>query len=190
VGSRWQGSDAPRGDDYDARWAAMAERGENPHGEVEFLERRGATSVLDAGCGTGRIAIELDRRGHDVVGVDLDGGMLDAARRNAPHLTWVHGDLSTMDLGRSFDTVVLAGNVMVFVAPGSEGSVVTAAARHLASGGRMVAGFQLQPGHLDLDSYDRLASAAGLELVERYASWDDDPWSGEGDYAVSVHRLG
>ena len=36
--------------------------------------------MLDAGCGTGRVAIELAARGFSVVGMDLDEAMLDTAR--------------------------------------------------------------------------------------------------------------
>ena len=81
-------------------------------------------SVLDAGCGTGRVAIELAARSIDVVGVDLDDDMLAEARRKAPGLTWIHGDLHDDSLDvlgdRQFDVVVMAGNVMIFVAPGTE----------------------------------------------------------------------
>lgn len=188
MGSRWQRTDGARGDDYDARWAAMVERGENPHGEVDLLERLGARSVLDAGCGTGRIAIELARRGHDVTGIDLDLGMLASARRNARGLSWVEGDLSTFDLGRTFDTVVMAGNVMIYVEPGTEANVVARCAAHLDVDGSLVAGFGLRPGGLDLAVYDEFATAAGLELADRHATWDGERWLDGGDYAVSVHR--
>jgi 2-polyprenyl-3-methyl-5-hydroxy-6-metoxy-1,4-benzoquinol methylase len=155
----------------------MVDRGENPHGEADFLERLGAGSVLDAGCGTGRIAIELARRGHDVVGVDLDAGMLAAAGRKAADLTWVESDLATFDLGRTFDVVVLAGNVMIFVEPGTESAIVAGCAAHLDPGGHLVAGFQIRPDRFDVATYDEAAAA-----------WDGDPWAEGGDYAVSVHR--
>ena len=64
----------------------MADRGENPHGEVDFVLRYQPSSVLDAGCGTGRVAIELARRGVDVAGTDLDGSMLTTAKGKAPKL--------------------------------------------------------------------------------------------------------
>jgi SAM-dependent methyltransferase len=165
----------------------MAERGENPHGEVDLLERLGAASVLDAGCGTGRVAMELARRGHEVVGVDLDPGMLATARRNAPDLTWVEDDLTTVDLGQTFDTVVMAGNVMIFLEPGTESAVVGRAAAHLEAGGRLVAGFELRSGGLSLADYDAAAAAAGLTLTDRFATWEGEPWVDGGDYAVSVH---
>ena len=93
-----------------------------------------------------------------------------------------------MDLGRRFDVVVMAGNVMIFLEPGTEAAVVANLARHLEPGGALVAGFSLEPGRLDLATYDAHAASAGLELAERWATWDRQPFAG-GDYAVSVHRL-
>ena len=188
--SRWQAEGAPRGDDYDARFDARAKAGIDVHGEATFVESLGLRSVLDAGCGTGRVAIELARRGIETVGVDVDPAMLATARRKAPDLSWVEADLVTVDLGRTFDGVVMAGNVMIFVAPGSEALVVANMARHLAPGGLLVAGFQLQPGRLDLLAYDAAAGTAGLRLLERWSTWDRRPFADGGDYAVSVHRRG
>jgi SAM-dependent methyltransferase len=165
----------------------MAAEGRNVHGEADFVEGLAPASVLDAGCGTGRVAVELARRGYDVVGVDLDPTMLAGARDKRSDLTWVEGDLATVDVGRVFDVVVLAGNVMIFLAPGTEATVVANLARHIGPGGALVAGFQLQPGRLDLDAYDRHCRAAGLEPGARWATWDRQPFDG-GDYAVSVHR--
>jgi hypothetical protein len=82
----------------------------------------------------------------------------------------------------------MAGNVMIFVDAGTEEAVVANMARHLAPGGLLVSGFQLQPGSLNLDRYDVFAARAGLELAERWSTWDRNPWGGHGDYAVSVHR--
>src|SRR5713226_10091127 len=97
--NRWLGSaDVPRGDDYDAQFQALAQAGEDVHGEAHFVASLGVASVLDAGCGTGRVAIELARRGIDAVGVDLDATMLAVARRKAPHLPWYEGDLTTIEL--------------------------------------------------------------------------------------------
>jgi SAM-dependent methyltransferase len=187
--SRW--SDDPgvsRGDDYDARWHAMAEAGEAIHGEVDFVMSFEPSTVLDAGCGTGRVAIELAHRGREVVGVDLDPSMLDAARRNGSDLTWIEADLHTVDLGRVFDAVVMAGNVMIFVRPGTERPVVAALASHVAPGGVLIAGFQLADGSYDLARYDADCEAAGLVLAERHATWDREPFVEGGTYAVSVHR--
>jgi SAM-dependent methyltransferase len=187
AGNRWLAEAGGRSRTYDQRWEELAAAGRSVHGEADLVERLGPRSVLDAGCGTGRVAIELARRGLDVVGVDLDPSMLDVARAKAPDLPWVQGDLAEVDLGRTFDAVVLAGNVMIFLAPGTEAAVVSNLARHLVPGGHLVAGFSLEPGRLDLATYDRHAAAAGLALAERSATWEGAPFTG-GGYAVSVHR--
>ncbi len=98
--SRWTdiaGGDA--GERYAERFARLAESGADMHGEARLcaeLLPPGAR-VLDAGCGTGRVAIRLAELGYDCVGVDLDASMLDVARRTAPWLPWILADLS--DLG-------------------------------------------------------------------------------------------
>ncbi|MCV7150966.1 class I SAM-dependent DNA methyltransferase [Mycolicibacterium pyrenivorans] len=192
MGSRWQHSDVPRGQDYDARWQSLAASGASVHGEADLIEsllrESGGTRVLDAGCGTGRVAIELAARGFSVTGIDLDPAMLTAARAKAPQLRWIEADLvdAGSHLNESFDLVALPGNVMIFVERGTEGRVIAELAALLVPGGLLVAGFQLREDRLTLDQYDKSAAAAGLELVDRWATWDRQPFTG-GDYAVSAH---
>ena len=187
AGNRWLAEARGRSDTYDRRWEEMEASGHNVHGEADLVESLGPRSVLDAGCGTGRVAIELARRGLDVVGVDLDASMLEKARAKEPDLPWILGDVVDVDLGRTFDVVLLAGNVMIFLVPGTEAAVGANMARHHEPGGALVAGFSLEPGRLDLETYDGHARAAGLVLDERWATWDRQPFDG-GNYAVSVHR--
>jgi SAM-dependent methyltransferase len=186
--NRWLQTRNISGDAYDATYERRAAAGENVHGEADFVESLGARSVLDAGCGTGRVGRELARRGIDVVGVDIDPEMLAPAKRAAPGIDWRLADLATVDLGRSFDAIVMAGNVMIFLARGSEGVVVANMARHLAEGGLLVAGFQVRADRLSLQRYDEIAADAGLVLAGRWSTWDRAAWN-EGDgYAVSVHK--
>lgn len=186
--SRWAGTDhVQRGADYDERWARLEAAGRPVHGEADFVCRYRPSTVLDAGCGTGRVAIELAAREVDVVGVDLDPPMLGQARAKAPHLEWVEADLCHLDLGRTFDVVAMPGNVMIFVRPGTEAAVVANLARHLEAGGALIAGFQLDQGY-GLDRYDAACAAAGLRLDARFATWERDPWGPGGAYAVSIHR--
>ena len=191
--TRWQGTNAPRGDDYDARWRRLAAGGQNIHGEADLVEallrQSGGSRVLDAGCGTGRVAVELAARGFSVVGVDVDKRMLTAARAKNPELEWIEADLSEVrgQVDAEFDVVLLAGNVMIFLEPASEGRVVHELGACLAPGALLVAGFAIRPGRLELEEYDQLVTAAGLQPVARWATWDRAPFTG-GDYAVSVHR--
>jgi SAM-dependent methyltransferase len=173
--------------DYDERWRRIEASGANPHGEADFVFSYGPRSVLDAGCGTGRVAIELARRGLDVVGTDLDQDMISAASAKAPELTWVHSDLSKLDLPIRFDAVVLAGNVIPYLAGDRRQAAVVACARHLAPGGRLIAGFQLRQGWPSLADYDGWCHSAGLAFEARYATWDRHPFTDVDSYAVSVH---
>jgi SAM-dependent methyltransferase len=188
--NRWMKGEVPRGAAYDRRFEELAAQGRDMHGEAALVDSYGPGSILDAGCGTGRVAIELARRGHQVVGVDQDPSMLEAARRKAPRLTWVEGDLADPDLlaGRQFDAVVMAGNVIIFVAPGSEGAVLANVARLLVDGGRAISGYTLHPGGFGIEQHDALAAVVGLELEDRWSTWDGAPFGASSTYNVSVHR--
>lgn len=177
-------------EDYHSRWERMEAEGRATHGEADFIDGFRPTSVLDAGCGMGRVAIELHQRGYDVEGVDLDADLLEYARGDAPHLTWHHSDLAALSLPRRFDLAAMPGNVMIFCRAEDRCPIVAALASHLQPGGLLVAGFSLErrEGALTLPEYDACCTAAGLSLLERFATWDRDPYAG-GDYAVSVHRL-
>jgi SAM-dependent methyltransferase len=183
------------GEAYQERLDAMADAGADLHGEARFVMAYMPESVLDAGCGTGRVALELARAGVYVIGVDRDASMLAVARRlahdlvaelPAVRLEFVESDLAELEVGGTFDVVVMAGNVPLFTPSGTERSLVAGAARHVRRGGLLIAGFQLDGGY-SLELYDLHCAAGGLEVVDRYASWDRQVFAG-GQYAVSVHR--
>lgn len=175
------------GEQYQARFDALAASGSDVHGEADFVMTLAPGSVLDAGCGTGRVARELAARGVDVVGVDADPSMIEAARRRDPELAWHVADLGALRLDRDFDVVVMAGNVPLFTPAGTHAAVVAGCARHVAPDGVLVCGFQLGRGY-ELDDYDAHCRSAGLELAARSATWDGAVFTEPADYAVSVHR--
>lgn len=158
--------------------------------EADFIQSLSPLphTILDAGCGTGRVAKELARVGNYVVGLDISATMLAKARRSAPHLSWRLGDLSCVRLERRFDAIVLAGNVMTFLRKGTEQAALHNLARHLAPDGRLLTGFYLSMAHLQLDDYDKYAARAGLHLEARYSGWKREPWHPMSSYVVSVHR--
>jgi SAM-dependent methyltransferase len=107
---------------------------------VDLAAQLPAETVADVGCGTGRLAVELARRGHRVLGVDPSAAMLDAARRRpgGELVRWARGDASHLAAGE-WDMVVLSGNV-VQVITDDRALLATFAAirRALRPGGRLV----------------------------------------------------
>ena len=198
--TRWeriarQGAGDDYAEKYAARFRAMAERGEDVHGEAAFVATLvpAPARVLDAGCGTGRVAVRLHELGYDVVGVDVDRAMLDQARAAAPRLDWRVGDLATFDLGETFDVVLVAGNTIPLLEPGTLTAACARLAAHTAAGGAMVAGFGLDADHLPGDcpvtplvDVDAAMRAAGLEQGERYGTWARGPV--EDGYVVATYR--
>lgn len=198
--SRWAvGKSGDHGEAYAERFAALAAAGHDMHGEATLCATLvpPRSRVLDAGCGTGRVAIRLAELGYDCVGVDNDASMLDIARRASTDVEWHQLDLVDVNtLHREFDLVVAAGNVIPLLAEGTESFVVARLAGLLAPSGLLVAGFGLDVAHLPIDEapfglaeYDAWCSAAGLELLERFATWSADPFVDDGGgYAVSLHQ--
>jgi 2-polyprenyl-3-methyl-5-hydroxy-6-metoxy-1,4-benzoquinol methylase len=180
---------------YIERFRRMAAEGADLAGEARLLdamiERR--SRVLDAGCGPGRVGAALAASGHSVVGVDADPELIAAAEQDYPGIRWLVADLATLDLAAQgepepFDAAIVAGNVMLFVAPGTERLVVGRLAAHVRPGGVIVFGFSLGRSYApsELDAH---AQAAGLELEHRFATWDLRPWAASSDYAVTVFRV-
>jgi SAM-dependent methyltransferase len=201
--SRWARlGGVPRGEEYAERFAALERSGVDVHGEATFCAGLvpPSSTVLDAGCGTGRVAIRLHELGYSCVGTDVDDSMLAVARAQAPEIPWHHADLTSLtadDLGGAsgFDLVVLAGNVVPLLGEGTLGSTMHCLADLLAGGGLLIAGFGLDAAHLPpgcpvttLEEYDAACVAAGLELRERHSGWDREPYSDVG-YAVSVSAV-
>ncbi|MFO8128139.1 magnesium protoporphyrin IX methyltransferase [Yoonia sp.] len=81
---------------------------------------RGAR-VLDAGCGTGAMAVELARRGADVVAVDISPALVGIAEQRMPanlagHITWVAGDMLEATSG-VFDHALAMDSMIYYSAP-------------------------------------------------------------------------
>lgn len=201
-GDRWREvARKQAGDDYAKRFAArfdeLAASGQDVHGEATFVASLvpPGSAVLDAGCGTGRVAARLAELGYDAAGADPDEAMIAVARERSPQLPWTVAGLEELDLGTSYDVVVLAGNVIPFVDPAVLPEAARRLARHLRPGGLVLCGFGLDRRSLPplapivaLSSYDEACAAAGLTLSDRYAGWQREPFDPAGGYAVSVHR--
>ena len=76
--------------------------------------------LLDAGCGTGALAVEAAKRGAEVVGIDLSPGLAAIATERAPadlrpRLTFLSGDMLSPELG-DFDHVVAMDSLIHYPA--------------------------------------------------------------------------
>lgn len=102
---------------------------------------RTARSVLDLGCGTGKLAALLAAQGRRVVGVDPARPMLDIARSREGGRTveWIEADARDVRLGAPFDLVVLTGHAFqVFLTEADRAAALATIAAHLTEGGRFV----------------------------------------------------
>ena len=189
TGERW--------DFYTARFAQEYGEGADLEGEARFVDVLAprAARVLDAGCGTGRIAAALHRMGHTSVGADRDARLVEIARERYPGPIFLTSDLLalTPDLlvaagaPASFDVIVLAGNVMVYLAPGSERDVLRVLGGLVVPGGAIVTGFHTDREYR-VPALDEDAAATGLVLEHRFATWHLAPWFPEAEWAVTVLR--
>src|SRR4051812_23582726 len=105
------------------RWAPFydAMRGDpaEPARVVRGLLERyapGAGTLLELACGTGSV-LELLARDYDVTGVDLSPAMLALARERLPNVPLVEGDMTTLDLGETFDAVVCVADAINHLRP-------------------------------------------------------------------------
>ena len=107
---------------------------------VAIAGELGADRVLDVGCGTGCLAIELARTGRTVVGVDPAAASLEVARTKdgSDAVTWIHGDAAAIPAVGA-DLALMTGNVaQVFLTEAAWTQVLAAVGAALRPRGNLV----------------------------------------------------
>ncbi|MBO0854868.1 MAG: class I SAM-dependent methyltransferase [Nocardia sp.] len=193
--SQWEeitAADPAHSTRYVQRFRNMVAEGQDIVGEARMIDAMLArgSRVLDAGCGPGRHGGYLHRAGHEVVGVDVDPVLIEAAELDHPGPRWLVDDLARLDLPARgitapFDVVLCAGNVMTFVAESTRRDVLAGFARHTAPDGRVVVGFGSGRGY---GFADFLADAeiSGLRTDVLLSTWDLRPFADASDFLVAV----
>ena len=128
---------------------------------LEILQKHGCVprALLDLGCGTGRHAVEMAKRGVQVTGVDMSESMLDMGQKilsrldrqeiPAPLPELFQGDVRASRLGKQFDAVVSLFHVMSYQNTEDDALAVMETAKlHLKPGGLFFFDFWHGPGVL------------------------------------------
>lgn len=105
------------------------------------LAKKLGGTVLELGCGTGRVTIPLAQNGIDIVGLDVVPGMIERARQKSNDLPieWVVADVRTFQLGRKFQLIFESGSVFHHMLTRPDQEAYLARVReHLEDNGRLV----------------------------------------------------
>lgn len=139
-------------------------------GEIDFYRamatevRKQGGSVLEAGCGTGRVTIQLAQEGISIVGMDISPAMLNIARQKSqalPNVRWVEGDMLSFDLGECFDLIIIPGHSFQFMlTPEDQAACLHCIRQHLVPNGKLV----LHINHDDLCWLGELAEGRGTDF--------------------------
>lgn len=160
-------------------WGEAAGEYADYAGEVGRLidrhARRPARTLLDVGCGGGKNMFTLKRR-FDVTGVDLSPAMLVQARALNPECSFFQGDMRTLDLGVTFDAVLMDDAMSHMHTRADFTAALQAAARHVRSGGVLIATPDVTPETFRQNRTTVTPGARdGLEVVFIENVHDPDP---------------
>lgn len=116
--------------------------------EVDFIEREIGKNkrikILDVGCGTGRHAVELARRGYDVTGIDLSEAQLKRAREKASaagiSARFLRKDARKAGFRQQFDLVIMIceGGFSLMETDAENYAILTSCARALKDNGKIL----------------------------------------------------
>ena len=103
-------------------------------------------SVLELGCGTGRVTIPMAQAGAHVTGLDNAGPMLEIARRKASDtgvdITWVEGDMASFRLDERFGLVAIPfRSFLMLLTVEQQESCLVCIGEHILADGRLALNF-------------------------------------------------
>jgi SAM-dependent methyltransferase len=139
-------------------------------GEIDFYRAMASEvkdkggSVLEVGCGTGRVTLQLAQERVPFVGLDLSPAMLAVARKKSQELSnvrWVEGNMQAFELGERFDLILIPGHSFQFMlTPEDQVACLTCIRKHLTPGARLV----VHVNHDDLGWLGGLVQGQGTDF--------------------------
>jgi SAM-dependent methyltransferase len=158
----------------------------------ERLADAGWRTVLELGCGTGRVTVALARQGCTVTGIDVSSAMLALARERVAgvaNVTLIEADMRMLDLGERFDSVIVPlGGLQHLEDVDDLVEAMRAIAHHLAPEGLAV--IDVEAPHADdftpgpqplVEHWTRPWAAGGNVLVTKLVAVDAHPADGVRD---------
>lgn len=130
---------------------------------AESVRESGSRTVLDAGCGPGRVAAYLAERGLDARGVDISAAMIEAALSAHPHLRFDEGRLTALPVPDGSLSGAVYWYSIITTPPDDLAPVWVELHRVLDGGGRALVAFQAGQGEA-LTRPDAYGSTSALTL--------------------------
>ncbi|OZB95437.1 trans-aconitate 2-methyltransferase [Paenibacillus sp. XY044] len=120
---------------YDNKLGFVAQYGK---GVVDLLQPRSGETILDLGCGTGDLSIEIAKSGAKVIGMDYSAEMIDQARNKYADIEFIVGNAEHFAHEITYDAV-FSNAALHWIK--NAASVVSAVHQSLKPGGRFIAEF-------------------------------------------------
>lgn len=136
-------------------------------------------SVLELGCGAGRIAESLSELGHAVTGVDSSQEMLDKLTHTRP----IHSDIESLELTERFNAVLLASTLINTADPVERSQFLRVARAHTKEGGVLLIE-RHAPSWQPVESSESAMGPVRIQICD--VRWQDERVLS----ATIVHRLG
>ena len=118
-----------------------------PDAAIDWMLPGSPSRVLDLGAGTGKLTESLVARGHDVVAVEPDPGMLRVLREHLPHVETLAGTAEALELPDSWVDAVVVGQAWHWMDPDRAGAEI---GRVLRPGGSLAMAWNSQRPDQDL----------------------------------------
>ncbi len=147
------------------------------------LAHRSSGPVIDAGCGTGRVASHLARHGLDVLGVDVAPGMITAARAAHPDIPFEVAELTDLPCGAASLGAAAYWYSIITTPPDELDGIWSELHRVVAPGGVALVAFQCGAGE-PVDRPNAYGTGTDLTLFHHDP---DHVWSGLAATGLQVH---